>query len=323
MRIIAFLSFLLPFLIALIQSYFNELSSIAHPNFMGSAKVNQWSLVGNLNSISTYMKANENSTLVTYRAVTVLNAELDDIVQVFQTRETLWVPSVHKMQLVNSTRSSQQDATDVYHVISTLPFPFQSRDFVIQRTMYRSLDNKYVAFNHTSIDEPGLYPASDEYVRGHLNYSNWVFQDFEEYCRDYSEDVEDQPLPANTSSSLVVEVTPPIDVKVVVQGKCTSKLACKFNSLLRLSADWLFSASSEASSPAHSVIESADRMVRFKASSEFSQLCSSRSSPSTASDASIGQVNRTLLVVETLVDAGGSLPHWLVSYMHRYVTSLG
>lgn len=89
-----------------------------------------WQLIKNENDIQVYYKSNDNSDFIEVKAITIIDAEIDELVCLIRDVEsyTTWVYGTLDSYII----SSISDEEYIYYIRSDLPWPVSDRECVIK-----------------------------------------------------------------------------------------------------------------------------------------------------------------------------------------------
>ena len=137
-----------------------------------------WQLVGEYKGVEMSKRRFQDSTISMYKGVKVIDNNPKLISELFlnldPTTLKKWDPTFEIYQTERSVEKQADFQLDIDYMVSSLPWPVWSRDFVLLSA--RKIVGNAIYHFQTSIDYPHKPPQPDKYVRGLVNVSGFVFE---------------------------------------------------------------------------------------------------------------------------------------------------
>ena len=118
-----------------------------------------WELKKNRGGIKVYTRESADSPLDDFKGTTVVNASIDDIVQLFKSVGEMveWVPDCTAAELIEAVGDRQ-----IHYVAYAAPWPAADRDSFVQY-IYNHSDSRNIKINFKAL--PDFGPQKDKFVR--------------------------------------------------------------------------------------------------------------------------------------------------------------
>ncbi|MFY0626128.1 MAG: hypothetical protein JXR07_07535 [Reichenbachiella sp.] len=131
------------------------------------ANAGDWNLAKDKNGIMVYTREAEGSDIKEFKAITTLDANLEDIIVVLQDYENYpkWYDHVKTSYLIEK----KENEANIYHLEMGMPFPFSNRDVVCKMVIDDSKDWVEVWITN----EIGIKPPDDGIVRMPVASGSW------------------------------------------------------------------------------------------------------------------------------------------------------
>ncbi|MBI9087347.1 MAG: hypothetical protein JEZ11_27385 [Desulfobacterales bacterium] len=126
----------------------------------------KWTEIFRQNGITVYSQEPTGSNILAFRAVGVLRAGIDQVIEVLRKVEISreWMPDVAERY----TLEDFSDLDAITYSLNPLPWPFANREMILRNSLRLDRKNKVLAVDTYSVDPDGV-PRKKGAVRAHLH----------------------------------------------------------------------------------------------------------------------------------------------------------
>jgi START domain len=133
----------------------------------------RWTKIFSRSGIAVYSRETGDSDILTFRAVGVLQARIEQVMEVLRKVEISreWMPDV-------AERHTLKDYSDLHAItysINPLPWPFADREMVLRNRLHLDRENKFLVLDTHSVDQSGA-PRKTGVVRARLHSGRTLFR---------------------------------------------------------------------------------------------------------------------------------------------------
>lgn len=125
-----------------------------------------WTKIFQKNGITVYSQETTGSNVLAFRAVGVIRAGIDQVIEVLRKVEISreWMPDVAERY----TLEDFSDLAAITYSLNPLPWPFANREMILSNSLHLDHKNKVLVVDTHSVDPDGA-PRKKGTVRAHLH----------------------------------------------------------------------------------------------------------------------------------------------------------